>query len=300
MLFSMQFMWGKSMSVKSQIEQGKLLKNYTTLKVGGPAREFITVNSTQMMLDVMQYIKSEGLPFMVLGKGSNCLFDDRGFDGLIILNKIDFIRENGAEFEVGSGFSYSLLGVRAARKRWSGLEFASGIPGTVGGAVYMNAGANGMETCDALSHVSYIDEEGKLVTRTKEELTFRYRYSSFHEMKAMIVSAGFTLSPSEEARKKQIEIVNDRTKTQPYGECSAGCIFRNPAEGSAGALIEKSELKGLKIGGAEVSLKHGNFIINTGNAKTSEILELIALVKSKVKTETGTDLKVEVKVIPYE
>ncbi len=288
------------MSVKSQIKRGVLLKNYTTLKVGGPAREFITVNSIHMMLDVMQYIKSEECPFMVLGKGSNCLFDDRGFNGLIILNEIDFLRNNGAEFEVGSGFSYSLLGVRTARKRWSGLEFASGIPGTVGGAVYMNAGANGMETCDVLSHVSYIGEEGEVVTRTKEELTFLYRYSSFHEMKVIIVSVGFTLSFSEKARKNQLETMKYRMKTQPYGEASAGCIFRNPTKGSAGALIEKSALKGLKVGGAKVSFKHGNFIINTGSAKTSEILELISLVKSTVKIKTGADLTAEVKVIPYE
>ena len=287
------------MPIKSHIKKNQCLKEFTTLKVGGEAREFIKVSSIEMMQEVMQYIQREKCRFMVIGKGSNCLFEDRGYDGLIILNKIDFLHNRGNEVEVGAGYSYSLLGVKTARNGWSGLEFASGIPGTVGGAVYMNAGANGMETCDALSHVSYINEHGKLVTRSKEELIFRYRYSSFHAMRAVIVSAKFQLTRGLNARAKQLEIVKYRMNSQPYGDSSAGCIFRNPRSVSAGSLIEECGLKGLKVGDAEVSHKHGNFIINKGSAKASDILQLIELVKDQVQEKTGSKLAIEVKVIPY-
>ncbi|MCK4934018.1 MAG: UDP-N-acetylmuramate dehydrogenase [Simkaniaceae bacterium] len=288
------------MLIESQIQRNKYLKDLTTFKVGGPAQELVLVDTIEMMLDVMQYIRKKKILYMVLGKGSNCLFDDKGFPGLIVLNKINFFQEKGSVFEVGAGFSYSHLGVKTARKGWSGLEFASGIPGTVGGAVYMNAGANGMETKDSLSHVSYIDEEGKLIKKAKKDLTFSYRSSSFHQMQAIIVSAEFALTASKDARARQIEIVKYRAKTQPFGENSAGCIFRNPKIESAGALIEKCGLKGISVGNAKISLKHGNFIINEGDAKSCEIAELISKIQAEVKMQTGCDLEVEIKRVPNE
>jgi UDP-N-acetylmuramate dehydrogenase len=175
------------------------------------------------MQETLRFCAAEKLRFIVIGKGSNTLFDDRGFDGLVILNKIAFCHFlDGNQISVGAGYNFSLLGVQTARKKLSGLEFASGIPATVGGAVYMNAGANGGETCQSLLEVSYVLNTGELVHFPREKLPFSYRTSPFQTMKGAIVGAKFQLTPSEEARPKQLQIVDYRTKTQPYGDKSAG------------------------------------------------------------------------------
>lgn len=280
-------------------QEGKKLSDVSTLGVGGPARYYMEVRTVEEMQETLK--ACQGFRFVILGKGSNCLFDDRGYNGVVILNKIDFFEEREAGvFHVGAGYSFSLLGVQTARKGWSGLEFASGIPGTVGGAVFMNAGANGMETCDCLVSVDYVTEEGELRAMAKEDLFFAYRRSGFHEMRGAIVGATFRLMRSEEARKKQIGIITYRKKTQPYGEKSAGCMFRNPEGKHAGALIEQCGLKGLSVGGAQVSGLHANFIINQGTATSGDILRLIDEIKERVKVEAAVDLESEVRYIPYE
>lgn len=288
------------MFVEKHIERDRSLKALSTFGIGGPARYFITVSSIEEMEEVAAYIQKKSLPFWVVGKGSNSLFDDRGFDGLVILNKIDFLHMDAGSIDVGAGYSFSLLGAKTARKGWGGLEFASGIPGTVGGAIYMNAGANGAETKDTLTSVTYIDlEKGKLKLN-REELHFSYRTSSFHKKKGMIVSAEFSLSKRERARQDQLEIIEYRTATQPYGEKSAGCIFRNPEDIGAGALIEACGLKGKRVGDAEVSNLHGNFIINRGEASAQDVMTLIALLKEEIKSQTGRELEMEVRPVPYQ
>lgn len=283
------------------LQQNKSLKELSTFGIGGPAHFFVEVKNIQEMQEAIQKSHELGLPYFILGKGSNCLFDDRGFQGLIIHNKIDFLEKDElGNFHVGAGYSFSLLGVQTARQGWSGLEFASGIPGSVGGAVFMNAGANGRETCESLKSVDFINHQGELQTLAKEELKFSYRTSPFHHMQGAIVGATFALTPSFEARSKQIEIVNYRKKTQPYGAKSAGCVFRNPQCHFAGKLIEESGLKGALVGGAKVSEVHANFIVNTGAASSKEVLELIQIIKHKVKEKSGQELESEVRFIPYE
>ncbi len=282
-------------------QQNKSLSQLSTFGIGGPAQHFVEVKKIEEMQAVIRHCKAEGLRYLIIGKGSNSLFDDRGFKGVVILNKIDFMEKpEPGVFHVGAGYSFSLLGSQTARQGWSGLEFASGIPGSVGGAVYMNAGANGTETCTPLTSVDYVTEEGSLQTIDKKDLRFAYRQSSFQEKKGAIVGATFTLSPSSEARQKQLEIISYRTKTQPYSDKSAGCIFRNPDCGHAGAMIDKAGLKGSAVGGAKVSEMHANFIVNTGSASCQDVLSLIQQVQHKVKTETGIHLESEVRVFPYE
>ena len=283
-----------------RIEEGRSLKELTTFGIGGPARYFCEVTSIETLSEALQHCHQQQIPFFILGKGSNTLFDDRGFDGMVILNKIFHMEQKGPIVEVGAGYSFSLLGVQTARKGWSGLEFASGIPGSVGGAIYMNAGASGGETFTTLSTVTFVDLFGEIHIYPKEALKWGYRHSSFQSMKGAIAAACFELTPSEEARKKQLSIVDYRTKTQPYGAMSAGCVFRNPAPQSAGALIEKCGLKGFRIGGAEVSGLHANFLINSGDATANEILALVHHVQEVVKEKTGTALEMEVRVIPYQ
>jgi len=279
-------------------EAGKSLSELSTFGIGGPARFFTTVQSVEELSSALRECHKQNLPFFVLGKGSNSLFDDKGFDGLVILNKINFCKWGEFFVDVGAGYSFSLLGTQTARKGWAGLEFASGIPGYVGGAVFMNAGANGTETCETLQEVTYVDEEGNIEILPKSTLSFSYRFSSFQKRKGAVASAKFALFSSEEARQKQLMIIDYRKKTQPYSDMSAGCVFRNPSSHSAGALIEKSGLKGFKMGGAEVSTLHANFIVNKGGATAKEVLELATHVKEVVKEKTGIELEMEVRYVP--
>ncbi len=288
------------MPISDHFIQNRLLKELSTFGIGGPAKYFVEVKQISDMQKILSYCNENLVPYFILGKGSNSLFDDRGFDGLVISNKIDFLHKSEDLCRhVGAGYSFSLLGNQTARQGLSGLEFASGIPGSIGGAIFMNAGANGRETCESLIEVDYVTPEGELVHLKKSELEFRYRYSSFQKMKGAIVGAKFVLTPSGSAREKQLKIIDYRKKTQPYNAKSAGCVFRNPDCGAAGALIDQSQLKGASIGGAQVSSVHANFVINTGNATALEVLELIKLISKTVHEKTGVELESEVRLIPY-
>lgn len=283
------------------LQTDRKLSEVTTFGIGGTARYYVEVRDVETLRQTLAYCRAHSLRYFVLGKGSNCLFADRGYNGLVIANRIDFIQKPAEDtFYVGAGYSFSLLGTQTARQGWSGLEFASGIPGSVGGAVYMNAGANGRETCESLISVDCMKPDGTVQTLLRSEIEFRYRYSSFQDKTDVIVAATFKLTSSPSAREKQLEIIQYRKKTQPYGSKSAGCVFRNPSCGHAGALIDKCGLKGETVGGAEVSPVHANFVINKGNATANDILELIQKIKATVKIQTGEDLHSEIYYIPFE
>jgi UDP-N-acetylmuramate dehydrogenase len=282
-----------------QFEEGRHLRDFTTFGIGGPSKYFIEVQKINDLQQVIAHCHQNQLRYFVLGKGSNVLFNDQGFDGLVIHNKICFSEEKEGEFYVGAGYSFSLLGTQTARKGWEGLEFASGIPGSIGGAVYMNAGANGGETFNTLTEVTYIDETGELQNLPKDKLQWGYRFSSFQNQKGAIAAGRFKLTPCSDARKRQLKIIDYRTKTQPYGDMSAGCVFRNAPTSSAGALIEQSQLKGYSIGGAEVSTLHANFIVNRNNATAEDVIQLARHVKKTVNEKTGQDLEMEIRVIPF-
>ncbi len=281
--------------MKAKFLANKPLSEVSTLGIGGPARYYIEVKTIPEMQEVLAYCRAEGLQPFILGKGSNCLFDSKGINRVCIHNKIDVMNElEPGHFYVGAGYSFSLLGMQTAKKGYSGLEFASGIPASCGGAVFMNAGAQGMQTWTHLESVDYVDEMGRLFTFSKDELSFGYRVTSFHGMKGAIVGAYFVLTPSQNARPKQLELLDARIKTQPYQEKSAGCIFKNPPNTAAGLLIDKSGLKGFQIGGAKVSEMHGNFLVNAKNATSDDFKALIQHVRATVKEQTGHDLFTEV------
>jgi UDP-N-acetylmuramate dehydrogenase len=278
----------------SQFSSSKNLAELTTLGIGGKARYYIEVRDISTMQKVLRFCKLEGVHYVIIGKGSNCLFSDDGFSGLVIHNKIDFCHEVAPfRFYVGAGFSFALLGTQTAKRGISGLEFASGIPASIGGAIYMNAGAQGYSTSQCLQSVDFVNEEGRLVRYEKEKLDFSYRYSSFHKLKGAIVAATFSLIPAGDASLKLRDLLEYRLKTQPYHEKSAGCIFRNPVGISAGALIERCGMKGAIHGGAKVSEMHANFIVNMGGATCLDMLTLIEKVQKKVKDDTGFHLEKE-------
>lgn len=283
-----------------KVERDFPLSQLCTYGIGGNAAYLTVARSINEMQRAVEYAREKGLSFFVLGKGSNCLFDDRGFSGLIIQNRMDSLEilEPGI-WQVGSGYSFSLLGARTARDGWTGLEFASGIPGTCGGAVYMNAGAGGVETADVLLSVSYLHQDGTFQFYDRGELSFSYRTSPFQKMRGVIISTQFALRPSLEARDCQLELIGYRKKTQPYEDKSAGCVFRNPEGKSAGAIIEQVGLKGVSVGGAMVSTKHGNFIVNKGGASADDVRELVDTIQDRVKESLGLELEREVCYVPY-
>ncbi len=274
------------------------LKDYCTYGIGGPAKEFVIVHTKDELKEVVSDCYLNQKRYLVIGKGSNCLFDDKGFNGLVVVNRIQEIDWQDNKVIAGGGYSFSLLGIQASRKGYTGLEFASGIPGSVGGAVWMNAGAGGAETKDSLIEVEFLHEEGRV--ETIEPKNFSYRSSPFQSMKGVIVSATFRLSRGSDAKEKQEKLLAYRMGTQPYKSKSCGCVFRNPEGDSAGRIIDSLNLKGLEQGGAKVSEEHANFIVNQKQASASDILELIRYVQMKVKLSTNIHLEPEVRWIPYD
>lgn len=278
-------------------ERQQPLNKLCTFGIGGKAAFYVEVRQLEDLKAVLNSCKKDKLPFFILGKGSNILFSDRDFSGLIIHNKIDFIKQiSPGTFHAGAGTSFSLLGVQTARQGWGGLEFASGIPASVGGAVFMNAGANGSDTSQSLHSVEFMDQHGQLHTFARESLEFSYRTSPFQNMCGAIVSATFKLVPSPEAREKQLSIIRYRQSTQPGNQKSAGCVFRNPSCTSAGALIEACGLKGVSFGGAQVSHLHANFIVNPeGKATAEDVLSLMDHIKTQVALKKGILLESEIR-----
>jgi UDP-N-acetylmuramate dehydrogenase len=290
-----------------QFHNQKNLSELSTFGIGGPARWFFEAHRSEELQAAVALARHHAIPYFILGKGSNTLFDDRGFNGLVLLNKIVHCEESEGRVRVGAGYPFSLLGVQTARSGWSGLEFASGIPGTVGGAIFMNAGANGRETSQLLDYVTVMDKEGSLHLYSRRDLQFSYRFSSLQEIEGcVIIEAIFALHPFQpdllykHPREKQLALLAYRKKTQPWGEHSAGCAFRNPSgEASAGALIDRCGCKGLRIGGAEVSRQHANFFVNRGNATAQDVLTLINVVREIVFVQTGVLLEMEIRYQQY-
>lgn len=275
-----------------------MLSTLSTFGIGGKARWLFRAERREDIQEALAFVGQTGCPYIVVGRGSNCLFSDEGFSGLVIYNRIETFRDLGdGRFEVGGGGSFPSLGLQTASRGWSGLEFAAGIPGSVGGAVFMNAASHQQQTQDALAWVDYVDERGTLIRLTKEELAFGYRYSSLQKAKGAIVEVGFVLRADRGAVVRQQEMLAYRKKTQPYRDRSAGCVFRNPPLASAGRLIEEAGLKGAKIGGAEVSHIHANFIVNRHQATARDVLALMNHVRDTVADKHGVRLESEIRCI---
>ncbi len=280
-----------------KLKQNAPLARYTTFNVGGIARYLSIVKSVEEVKEVFSFISENHLPHIILGRGSNSLIKEKEFAGVVIINKIDDFKIEGDVAFVGSGFSFPLLATRLASLNLSGLEFASGVPGSVGGAIYMNAGAIGQSTSDCLETVEFVDVNGEVFHFAKEDMTFDYRYSPFQEMNGMITSATFQLKEGIDSKENIRQMLEYRFQTQPYKAKTAGCFFRNPKEGSAGAIIDSLGLKGLCVGGARVSTIHANFIENFENATAEDILELVALIQTIVYEKKGIHLEIEVKLL---
>lgn len=280
------------------------LSNYTTYKVGGVCSYIVYPKDTKKLISLLKYLNDSKIEFMILGNGSNTLFSSNLYDGVIIkldeFNNIDIIKN---KIKVGAGYNLMKLSMIAMRKSLTGLEFASGIPGSVGGAVYMNAGAYNSDMGYIVQKVKVLTPDYKVISMTNKELRFHYRDSFFrHHKKYICLEATLKLVQGDKEKIK--EVIDERKKrrleSQPLEYPSAGSVFRNPKDMYAGKLIEDIGLKGLSKGGAMISKKHANFIINTGNAKAEDIKELIDFTKETVEEKYGVKLKVEQEFINWE
>ena len=277
------------------------MKNHTSFKIGGQAEVFLEVNTSEELLKVADYCKKEGVNFFVIGNGSNLLVSDEGVEGVIIhlSGKLAGARVEGDIVRAGAGLSLAALAAFTVEEELSGLEFAAGIPGSVGGAIYMNAGAYGGEMKDVVTGV-YMVVDGELKHFSVAEMDFSYRHSKVSGLKnAVVVAAEFKLEKGkkEDIQAKIDELNARRREKQPLEYPSAGSTFKRPETGYASQLIEEAGLKGTRIGGAEVSKKHSGFIINVDNATAKDVKELIACVQKVVDEKSGVKLYPEVKML---
>lgn len=274
------------------------MKGHTTFKIGGAADVLITVRTVDELRVAVAACRDTSTPWMMLGKGSNLLISDDGIEGAVIALDGDFksITVSGDEITCGAALSLSKLCTVAADNSLTGLEFAYGIPGSVGGAVYMNAGAYGGETKDVIAEVTYMTPDGEVGTLTNEQLAFGYRTSVFKSNHNIILFAKYILAAGdrEEILARMNDVMERRRTKQPLEYPSAGSVFKRPAGAFAGTLIEQCGLKGRSVGGAQVSEKHAGFIINAGGAACRDVTELVALVQDTVRRETGYELECEI------
>lgn len=288
---------------KFPIRQNVSLASFTSYRVGGTADWFALPKTPEDVKESLQWAKAYDLPVTFLGAGSNLLVSDHGVRGLVVctrhLRKVSFDDTTG-QLTVASGEPLPNLAWKAARRGWSGLEWAVGVPGTAGGAVFMNAGAHGACTADSLIQAEAIDEAGQVTTLTPEDLRFDYRTSSLQGRACLVTGARFQLIPGHDPQTVLADTqtaLDLRRSTQPYHLPSCGSVFRNPLPQKAGWLIEQTGLKAFQIGQAQVSPIHANFIVNVGGATAQNVLDLIRSVQDQVEEKWHVRLHPEVRLL---
>ncbi|MEM6252414.1 MAG: UDP-N-acetylmuramate dehydrogenase [Cyanobacteria bacterium P01_D01_bin.156] len=278
------------------------LANLTTFKVGGPAEWFVAPRSVSELQAAVQWANAEGLPITRLGAGSNLLISDRGLPGLVICTR--YLRhtqfDDTGRVTAAAGMPMATLAWKVAKRGWKGLVWTVGIPGTVGGAVVMNAGAHGSDTQAILVSTEVLNPDGSLETLSPDHLQFKYRTSVLQNDSRIVTQATFQLEPGYDPKAVRAETSADleqRRTTQPYHLPSCGSVFRNPKPKSAGWLIEQSGLKGFMVGQAQVAERHANFILNCGGATASDIFKLIRHVQATVDDRWSLQLRPEVQIL---
>lgn len=285
-----------------QLKEGELLSNHTTFRIGGAAKYFAVPKNEEEIMEAVDFAIVKDLPYYILGKGSNVLFADEGYPGVVIeigagMEKVERIGDTGIRAQ--AGVSLSALATFAAREGLSGLEFAGGIPGTLGGAVTMNAGAYGGEMKDVIVSAKVMDEEGGVKVLSCDELELGYRTSIVQKKQLIVLEAEFSLQPgvTEAIQSTMKELNAKRREKQPLEYPSAGSTFKRPEGYFAGKLIEDAGFRGYRVGDAQVSEKHCGFVVNRGKATCAEVLQLIEDVQKEVKEQFGVQLEPEVRII---
>ena len=281
----------------SKLRFDEPLSKHNYFGIGGNAAAYFEVSTTGELAAVAQLKKRWNVPVAIIGRGSNLLANDAGYPGIVVrlIGELDWLEFDQNRVQVGAGVSLPRLSKTAARHGLSGVEFALGIPGSVGGALIMNAGAWGSSFGDLVECVQVMTDEGELVNLNRDDAQFSYRHSGLKTY-FCVIGAILTLTPddAEEVAHRMQDLYNQKITSQPFAEENAGCMFKNPPGYSAGKLIDECGLKGYRVGGAEVSKIHGNFILNLDNATAQDVLTLVRHIQDHVKQERDVDLEMEV------
>lgn len=288
-------------NIAQNVSFNEPMKNHTTFKIGGPADVFIEAVSVEEIKNIAQYCKEKNIPYMIMGNGSNMLVGDKGIRGVVIqvsklMNNVDI---EGETVTAEAGILMSGLASALLKAELTGFETMSGIPGTLGGGIYMNAGAYGGELKDIVESVTYIDKDGEIRTAYGDELDFSYRHSMFEAGEYVILSCVMKLKKGnyEEIKSAMQDYNKRRNDKQPVSMPSAGSTFKRPEGYFAGKLIQDCGLMGYSIGGAQVSEKHAGFVINKGDATAEDVLNLIKYIQDTVEEKFGVRLEPEVRLI---
>ncbi|MBM7684397.1 MAG: UDP-N-acetylmuramate dehydrogenase [Epulopiscium sp.] len=280
------------------------MKDHTSFKAGGCADFFIVPENSTQLIELVQFLKESQVPYYIMGNGSNLLVRDKGFRGVIIqiYRNMSDVKIDGEEVWAEAGILLSSLSNKIMNSHLTGFEFASGIPGTLGGAIYMNAGAYGGEMKQVLVSADVVDEDGKIITLTNEELKLGYRSSILQQKKYIVLSAKLKLQEGDiDEIKARINYLTEQRKAkQPLELPSAGSTFKRPEGYYAGKLIMDAGLRGYSIGDAQVSEKHCGFVVNKGNASAGDIIKLIHHIQNTVKEKFGVFMEPEVRIIGEE
>lgn len=288
----------KNFVPEENIHLQESLASHTTFRVGGPADCLIELETEEQLRKVKHYLALIEMPMFILGNGSNTLVKDEGYRGVVLLigKKMSKIQIEGTCITAQAGALLSQVSNAAMEHGLTGLEFASGIPGTVGGAVVMNAGAYGGEMSQVVTEVTVMNREGEILVLDNATMEFGYRYSTIRHQPFVVTGVTFCLQPGnqEDIKSGMAELAAKRREKQPLEYASAGSTFKRPEGHFAGELIMKAGMRGFQIGGARVSDKHCGFVINTGNATAADVLDVISEVQERVKDRFGVDLEPEI------
>lgn len=287
----------KDITIKKDVS----LKNYNTYKIVSKSDYLIEVSSIEGLINLIKYLKEKNIDYMILGNGSNVILDDYFKGAIIKLSGFDYVNINNKKVVVGAGTMMAKLTMSTINENLTGLEWAVNIPGTIGGSIVGNAGAYNSEIFDNLISIKVLNNDFEVVDMPKDKFIYEYRHTNIKELGLIVLEVTFLLEDGK--KEESLQIIQDRCErrkiSQPLDMPSAGSVFRNPEGDYAGRLIEMVGLKGKKIGGAEVSNKHANFIVNAGNATSNDVKSLIKLIKEEVKKEFNIDLVLEQEIINW-
>lgn len=286
---------------KDNIYTNELMSKYTSFKIGGPAECLIKIQTAQELKSILEFAKEKDIPLTIIGNGSNILVSDEGIKGIVLKIEISTFELNSqtAQLKVGSGVKLGFIAQKCLKQELAGFEFASGIPGTIGGAIRMNAGAHGREMKDVVTTVTYMDRDGKIHKIKNEQANFEYRNSLFAHKDYIIVEVEMQLEKgnTEEIQAKMTECATYRKEKQPIEYPSAGSTFKRGTDFITAKLIDDCGLKGYQIGGAQISEKHAGFIINKNNATAKDVIELMEYIKEQVYNKSGKVIEPEIEII---
>lgn len=289
---------------KDKIKYNESMKNHTSFKIGGPAEVLIKITNVDELKEILKISEDNNIPITIIGNGSNLLINDEGIKGIVLkieIKKFEIIEKEDNTFKIilGSGNKIGEIAQRLYQKEIEGFEFASGIPGTIGGAIRMNAGAHGTEMKDIVKTITYITSKGQINKISSEEAKFEYRKSIFTQNRNVILETEIQLRKGQkkEIKSKMDEYATYRKEKQPIEYPSAGSTFKRGTDFITAKLIDECGLKGYQIGGAQISEKHAGFIINKGNASARDVINLIEYTKEQVYNKFGKNIETEIEII---